>query len=171
MSGGKVGLTKQAAGLTTVSGTVEVDTTTPLDVLDGWRVLTISDEDLNDSDKTFAVPAGVERHILWIWVEYTADATVGDRQLVIEAQDSASDVIAQWARAGIVQAAGTTYYYQFGPGLPDDVALRDSNYLRTPIPTSTLLKALDILRVYDNNAVSAAGDDMQVHIQYADSNV
>jgi len=143
----------------------------PLDVRDTWRVATIQDETLNDSDKSFAVPASTERHVLNIWVEFTSTATVGNRQLVVEVQDSTTDVLAQWARPGVVQAASLTRHYEFAPGLPDDLAFRDTDYLRTPIPTTGLLKATDILRVYDNNAVDAAADDMVVMIMYADRTV
>jgi len=168
---GKQGLTQKAAGLTTVAGEVTVDTTTPLNTIDGWRVATITDVTANDSDKSFTVPASTERHILGIWVEYTSTATVGDRQLVIEIQIAGPDVTAQWARAGLVQAASLIYYYEFAPGLADLTAVRDTDYLTTPIPTTSVLKAADILRVYDNNAVAVAADDMIVHIQHADRSV
>jgi hypothetical protein len=167
---GKTGLTQRAAGLTTITGEVTVDTTTPLDVLDNWRVADINDTTADDNDKSFTVPADTERHILWIWVEYTSTGTAGDRQLVVEVQAAGPDVIAQWARAGIVQTASLTRYYQFGPGLPDDIAFRDTDYLRTPIPTSGVLKAGDILRIYENNDVDD-DDDMIVHIQYADRGI
>ena len=143
----------------------------PVDVRDTWRVATIQDENLNDSDKAFAVPADTERHILNIWVEFTSTVTVGDRQLVVEIQDAAADVIAQWARVGVVQTASLTRYYELAPGLPDDLAFRDTDYLRCPIPVTSLLKATDILRVYDNNAVDAAADDMIVMIQLADRGI
>lgn len=135
---------------------------------DGWTVATISSTAINDSDKTFAVPANFTRHILGIWVEFTSTAAVGDRQLVIEVQIAGPDVTAQWARAGAVQAASLTRYYEFAPGLADLTAFRDTDYLTTPIPVTSILKAGDVLRVYDNNAVAAAADDMIVHIQYAD---
>jgi len=144
---------------------------TAIPVDDGWTVGTISDTDTNDSDKSFTVPASTERHILSIWVEYASTATVGDRQLVVEVQKAGPDVTAHWARAGVVQAASLTYYYEFAPGLADLTAMRDTDYLTTPIPVTSILKATDILRVYDNNAVAAAADDMVVHIQYADRSV
>jgi len=150
---------------------VENEAGNPISVLDTWRVATISDTALNDSDKSFTVPASTERHILNIWVEFTSTATVGDRQLVVEIQIAGPDTTAQWARAGVVQAASLTYYYEFGPGLADLTAVRDTNYLTTPIPPTAVLKAADVLRIYDNNAVAAAADDMVVHIQHADRTV
>lgn len=143
----------------------------PLDVRDTWRVATISDVTLNDSDKSFTVPADTERHILNIWAEFTTTATVGDRQLVVEIQIAGPDVTAQWARVGVVQAASLTRYYELAPGLPDDLAFRDTDYLRCPIPVTSLLKAADVVRVYDNNAVDAAADDLLIFIQHADRGI
>jgi len=139
----------------------------PEHITDDWRVSLLSDEAADDSDKSFTVPASTEYQILWIWVEYTSTATAGNRQLVIEVQESAPDVIGQLARAGAVQAASLTRYYQFGPGLADLVGFRDTNYLTTPIPPTTILRAGDILRIYDNKAIAAAADDMIVQIQIA----
>jgi hypothetical protein len=158
------GLTDSAAAPV---GGLEIDTTTPLNIIDAWRVSLQSDETLNDSDKTFTVPADTEWQILWIWAEFTTTATVGNRQLVIEIQDTANDVIGQPARAGVTQAASLTYYYQFGPGLADLVAFRDTDWLSAPIPPTTILKAGDIVRVYDNNAVDAAADDLILQMQIA----
>ncbi len=132
-----------------------------------WRTAQMQDEEINDSDKTFTVPAHIEWEILGIWVELTTDVTVGDRQLVIEVQDVANDVIGQWARVGAIQAASLTRYYMLAPCLPDMVAFRDTNYLTTPIPATPFLKETDQLRIYDNKAIAAATDDMVVQINYA----
>ena len=137
-----------------------------VDTDDGWTIATTSDTDANDSDKSFTVPASVIWHVLSIWVELTTTATVGDRQVAVEIQVSGPDVTAEWARAGTTQAASLTRYYEFAPGLADLEDFRDTDYLSTPIPVTGLLKAGDVIRVYDNAAVDAAADDMIVHIQY-----
>ena len=134
--------------------------------IDTWRVALQSDITLNDSDKSFVVPADTEQQIFWIWVELTTTATVGDRQLVIEVQETGADVIGQWARAAMVQPASLAKYYIFAPAMADLSAWRDTDYLTTPIPPPAFLREGDILRVYDNNAVDAAADDMIVQIQY-----
>lgn len=131
-----------------------------------WTILQMEDEGADDNDKSFTVPAGQEWQILWMWVEYTSTATVGDRQLVVQVQDAATDVIADWARAGIVQAASVARNYLFAPALADLLGFRDTDYLTTPIPVTSFLKAGDVLRVYDNNDVDD-DDDMVVQIQYA----
>jgi hypothetical protein len=136
-----------------------------------WRPYLYADEDLNDSDKIITVPDGVEWQVLWIWVELTTTAAVGNRQIVVEIQDVATDVIAQPARARATQAASLTRYYLFGQSLAMDAAFYDTDYLCTPIPPTLILKEGDIIRIYDNNAVAAAADDMVVQIQYAGRSV
>jgi hypothetical protein len=131
----------------------------------------LSDVALNDSDKSFTVPAATEYQILWIWVEYTSDANAGDRQLQIQVQNSGADVIADWARAGDVQAASLTRNYLFGAAVSDLGTFRDTDFMTTPIPAGGFLQAGDILRVFDNNAVAAATDDMIVHIKIASRSV
>ena len=135
-------------------------------VVDTWVPTLRADEAADDSDKSFAVPASTYEQVLWIWVELTTTATVGDRQIVVELQDSAADVIAQW-RAGAVQAASLTRYYCFAPANADLTAFRDTDYLMTPIPPTIILPAAYIVRVYDNNAVAAAADDLIVQYMCA----
>lgn len=132
------------------------------EIIDAWHPELQADEAAGDSDKTFTVPANEEWDILSIWVEYTSDANAGNRQLVVEIQDDGNDVIGQ-ARAGTTQAASLTYYYQFAPDAEDLTALRDTDYLSTRIPR-WILPASYIIRVYDNNAVSVAGDDMIIQM-------
>jgi len=126
------------------------------------RGILISDIAADDSDKSFAVPANYQYSILSIFVGLTTDATVGDRQIMVEAQDGAATVIGRMP-AGITQAASLTRYYQFSPSAQDSLAFRDTDFLSVPLPMWTL-PATYVLRVYDNNAVAAAADDMTVQI-------
>jgi hypothetical protein len=132
----------------------------------GWDVVTVSDETADDSDKTITVPARYEYQVLWIWIELTTTATVGDRQLQIDLRDAADDVIGQ-VRVGAVQAASLTRYYMLAPALADHGAFRDTDYLMTPLPPTVFLPAGYDIRIFDNNAVAAAADDMVVQMQVA----
>jgi len=144
--------------------------TNPIYVTDVWRVTLVSDEGANDNDKTvITVPGDEEIQILWVWIEYTSDANAGNRQLVVEVQDTASDVIAQF-RVGAVQAASLTRYYMLASSLADLTTFRDTDYLMTPLPPTLILREGDQLRVYDNNGVSAA-DDMVVQVQVAEREI
>ena len=137
---------------------------------DDWHPELQSDETADDSDKTFTVPALTEWQLLSIWVEYTSTATVGDRQLVIELQDAANDVIGQ-IRIGLIQPESLTYYYQIGPSLADLDAVRDADWVMTPMPPTWVLAAGWQVRVYDNAAIAAAADDMIVQMMIAERTV
>jgi hypothetical protein len=127
-----------------------------------WTLVLYSDENLNDSDKSFTVPAGVETRFKWIWVEYTSDVGAGNRQLEIQVQDDAADVIGI-VRAGAVQAASLTRYYLFAQQATELTAFRDTDLLSTIMP-EWILPAGYVVRIWDNKAISAAGDDMIIQI-------
>jgi hypothetical protein len=119
---------------------------------------------INDSDKTFTVPAETLWLIKYVWVELATSATVGNRQIVLELQDGASDVI--WrAYSPITQAASLTYNYAFFPGAPHATSLVASEYMPISIP-SILLAATQKIRIYDKAAIAAATDDMVIHMTY-----
>ena len=126
------------------------------------RGVLIDDEALNDSDKTLIVPDGYQYHVLSVFVELTSTAAAGDRQIIVEAQDTSGDVIGQ-VRAGAVQAASLTYYYQFSPSCADLTAVRDTTFLMTPLPLWVLPAGYQ-LRIADSKAIAAAADDMIVQV-------
>lgn len=119
------------------------------------------DSTADDSDKTFTVPAGYEWIIKTIHVTYLSTGTAGNRQIAIRYLDDAANII-YMQRAGAVQAAGLTRYYQFAPFVSDLTSFRDTDYLSTPIPNDLVLPAGYQVRVYDKAAIAAAADDMTV---------
>ena len=139
-----------------------IDALGRLRIYDDWTPELQSDIAANDSDKTFTVPADTQWRVKWIWVEYTSDGNAGARQLAIEIQDDTADVIAQMS-VGITQAASLTYNYLLAPNVTELAALRDATYLTTIMPEWILPEA-HVVRVWDNNAVSAAGDDVIIHM-------
>jgi hypothetical protein len=134
-----------------------------------WRVSLTQDITVNDSDKMFTVPANTEWEILWIWIQYTSSATPNPRQLEVQIQDSGS-TIAQW-QTGITQTENLTYNYLFSVGVPDLLALRDTNYLMTPLIGAAYLTGGQSIHIWDNNAVDPTGDDMLVQIEYGYHNI
>ncbi len=120
---------------------------------------------VNDSDKTFTVPADTEWEILAVQVELISDATVGERQMAVEVQGVSAEVVCR-VLAGITQAASLTNRYNFGPGLADQAALRTLE-LTTPLPRGLRLGPGMVLRVYDLAAIAAATDDMEVRLLVA----
>lgn len=135
-----------------------------------WTVALEADETLNDSDKTITVTAGQLWQVLNIRLEFTTTATVGNRQLVIQWRDDSDDIVGE-VRAGVVQAASNTYYYEFAPALADLLATRDSTWIMTPFPPTVFLPAGYDLRIWDNTATDAAADDLVIQMMYAHKTV
>lgn len=129
----------------------------------GWTPDLQSDENLNDSDKSFTVPASTEWRVKWIYVELTTTATAGNRQMEIQIQDDAADVIARLV-CGDVQAASLTRYYLFAPNVAELTAERDTDKFSTLMP-EWILPASYVVRVWDNAAVDAAADDLIIQMQ------
>lgn len=115
----------------------------------------------NDSDVTFELKSNKTHTVQSIWVELAATATVGNRQIEIQFQDPTGDVIGV-IRAGVVQAESLTRKYFFGGAL-DITSFRDTDLLMVAMP-AIKLDANFKIRVFDNNAIAAAADDMVVHI-------
>lgn len=118
-----------------------------------------ADEALNDSDKSLTVPAGEEWVVKWIWAEFTTGAGA-NRQMEVQIQDDAADVIARIV-AGIAQGAAITRYYLFAPNVTDLAAFRDTDKLTTIMP-EWVLPAGYVIRIWDNAAVLPAADDLIV---------
>jgi hypothetical protein len=119
----------------------------------------------NSSDKVITIPAGYTWIILGIRVTFVSSASTGNRQLVIQFRDESNNVLFD-VRAGAVQAAGVTRYYNFGSGMPDMTSFRDTDYLSTPLPSGFRLDEGFDIRVYDKSAIDASADDMTIAITY-----
>lgn len=118
----------------------------------------------DDSDKAVAVTALKEWILDSVWIELTTTSTANVRQIVVEIQDGSANVIARFV-AGATQDVSITRNYLFAPGIATSAAFIDTDHLTTPIP-ELHLPAGYVIRVYDNNAVDAAADDMEVTIRY-----
>ncbi len=130
-------------------------------VSDSWRAFSLIDETENDSDKSFVVPASTERLIYSVRVSLATTATAGNRQLCIEMQDDAGNVLAR-AFAGATQAASLTREYLFSLGAADMGAFV-SDAISNALPALKLAAGW-ALRVYDKSAVDAAADDMHLYV-------
>jgi len=131
-------------------------------VHDDWAPALVADVTDDDSDKTFTVPASTQYQPLSILVDLTTSGDAGDRQLSVLFTTGADVVIAE-ARAGAVQAASVARRYVFAIGSADLLAFRDTDLLTVPLPVLVLPAGYKI-RIYDNNAVAAAADDMHVQM-------
>lgn len=131
-----------------------------------WSLSLFENTNANSSNKEFTVPNNTELQILWAWIEFSSTATPGSRQIEIQITDSSDNVINKW-QAGATQDYNTTRKYLFALVVPDLTSFRDSDYLMTPIPSSTFLSAGQKIRIWDNKAIDASSDDMTVRLQYS----
>ena len=139
-----------------------VDLLGRLRINDDWQINLESDEAVDDSDKEISVPADYEWILQSIWVEFTSSADAGNRQLTIEIQDEADDVIMD-IKAGVVQAASLTRYYAFYNGAENMAAFVDTDHLSINLPEIILDEGYDV-RIWDSAAIAAAADDMIVQM-------
>ncbi|RPJ40148.1 MAG: hypothetical protein EHM35_00655 [Planctomycetaceae bacterium] len=137
-----------------------------LSITDEWEVTTLSDVTADDSDKTFTVPNGYQYQVLWVYVSITSTATAGNRNMAVAVNNALGTQIFE-VRAGVTQAASLTYNYTFAPSLADLTAVRDTTFVMCPLPPTLILTAFQQLRVWDQNAVAAGADDMNVFVQIA----
>lgn len=135
-----------------------------------WRVQEVYNAAANDvgvkNRKVYIVPDHHEVQVLWIGATVTTTATVGNRQIQIAAYRQDGTLIGVLATAGAVQAAGTTRFYTFAPGLADLTAFRDTNCLTTPLPTGTIGRQQQRLVVFDNKNIDPL-DNVVLAVQVA----
>lgn len=122
----------------------------------------ISDETLNDSDKTLTVDADEIWEIVSIRIELTTTSAINNRQLVIVFRDVSDDIIFS-VFAGTEQAPSLLYKYHYGQGLPHATTLI-KNEILTPLPSRFYLPAGYNIRIYDVNNIDPAADDMIIQM-------
>ena len=120
------------------------------------------DEILNDSDKTFTVPATKIWQILYCYVELSTSAITGNRNLDILFTDSSDDVILN-LNSFISQSEDCACNYIFGNGTPLN-ASEALDLVQVPLPSGLYLPAGYKIRIYDSAAIDPTHDDMIVHL-------
>jgi hypothetical protein len=124
-------------------------------------VLLASDVALNDSDKTFTVPATEQWRLDSIGVNLATTADAGNRRLAVLIT-TAADVQIAGVAAGLNHPASTTWDYTFANDLPRDTSAVESN-VAAPLPRMVVPGGYKIV-VKDLAAIQAAADDMKVYI-------
>jgi hypothetical protein len=102
---------------------------------------------------------GSDAYLNSVCAQYTSNATVGNRQLVLQVLDSSSNVMYQFS-AGIVQAASLVRFYNFMAGVAREAAFVNGE-LMVPIPFDIIIPQGGSVKVFDSAAI-AAGDSMVV---------
>ena len=152
---------------------VGVDTDNRLNVTETWNSTMQNSTTLAIQDKDFEVPADLDWHVLWIWIQYTSNASAGARQLRIDVEGSDTAAAEPYLSIipGVTQAASLTYRYSFAPGNADLTATRDSDYISTPLPSGLILPELHQLRIFDQAVITGgdtAGENMIVKLMVMD---
>ena len=144
-----------------------------LQVSETWNSTMQNSTVLAVQDKDFEVPADLDWHVLWIWIQYTSNASAGARQLRIDVEGSDTTAGEPYLSIipGVTQAASLTYRYSFAPGNADLTAVRDSDYISTPLPSGLILPELHQLRIFDQAVITGgdtAGENMIVKLMVMD---
>ena len=124
-------------------------------------ILKTVDAVINDSDKSFTIPGGVQQRLLYASVELISTAVVGNRQMAMRVLDAAAGNIMLEAIAGVVQTNNSTIRYNFGSGLPREAAVV-AGQVSIPIPAGFILGPKMVVQFLDTAAIDAAADDMTV---------
>jgi len=120
-----------------------------------------TDTALDDSDKTFTVPAGKFWRLQILAAKLITTATAGNRQMTIGIGDGTNII---WQRNfGAVQTASLTRYYFASDDLPDDVAFDGGGAIRMKLG-DWILPAGYTIRLYDSGAIAAAADDLEYRL-------
>lgn len=139
----------------------------------------VRDATLNDSDKSWTIPAGKQRMYRYIFVELKADAgTAGNRILSIDITDGTNIVYS--AYLGNVVAANesagwllSTEFSNYITTYPDGDLTHTFNYSKKAtlfLPEMVLLPGY-VVRIYDAVAISAATDDLLVIMNYVEYDI
>ena len=122
----------------------------------------IEDETAEEPDKILTVDANEIWEILWIYLELTSSATVGNRMLRFSIRDDSNDII--WSeKTGIDQPANQTYTYILAPGQQRNIT-NANNISYYNLPATTLLPAAYNIRLFENNSIDGDDDGLIIHM-------
>lgn len=124
----------------------------------------LRDATLNNSDKSFTVPAGKYWDIKAVFNTLVTTATVGNRVLRVRIKEDGTTTDIE--TVGSPQAASTTVRYVVGfsgslPTAPSSAAVVAT------VP-SMILPASAVIQVLDTAAIDAAADDLTVVLHYVE---
>ena len=151
-----------------------------LRALGNGRPFVASEEDANDSDKSFshsdlAIDANVQAETKRIdpegvilldacRIEYAATATAGSRIPTFQLQDAGSDVVFEYVLAESLVTANQTRNINCAVGSPVPTAPIEGDDVVQSFPANFFLFPGFTLRIFDKAAVAAGADDMTLHL-------
>lgn len=122
------------------------------------------DVTLNDSDKTFTVPASRIWHLHTVHVNLTATATSGNRRIVIEIRDDSDNIFAFYRTEEVAPQTFQRIYTFSHIGFHDNTLIVLN--LLEALPDNLILPAGWDVHIYDIDAVDPTADDMIVGLTY-----
>ena len=128
-------------------------------------IVVFEDVVINDSDKSFVVPAGEEWEVLYVQAQLITTADAGTRQMVVEVLGPGAELLGRYS-AGATQGISLTERYQWGANLSDQstpIGLE----LTVSMPSNLRLGPGFTLTIKDLAAIQPAADDMEVRFAVA----
>jgi len=127
------------------------------------------DATLNDSDKSFTVPAGKLWHMKLVHAGLTATATVGTRLLQMRIAADGTNSLGIFGQVSVTASQSGAVNYGFNSVFDDAVVAQVGyNNMQNIGCSEVILTAGAVIRVYDQAAIDAAADDMTVVLHYVE---
>lgn len=153
----------------------DIDNTNPIPVIDGWRLITLANEQVGAS-KVISVPVGKEYKITAIGLIINTTATVGNRLFCIKVLGDGTSTLNQINVFSLyfpTIAASLTKYLFLAPNLPRDTAYSTvpvAGYFYHPIP-DIILKAGDRIIFTDDGAIDKTNDTIKYRVDVLERGV
>lgn len=139
---------------------VAVSTSNPMPVGNSTPAVSYNSVTTN----TFSYAPTADKQLIYAHVVYTADATVGNREIVLELVNPSSQVVGDWHTSAYITANQSGYHVEFLPGTYRETTFDAAHTIQTPFAAGLMIPSGYTLKVLDANNVSAA-DTMIVSIQ------
>jgi len=129
------------------------------------RTIYLSDTTAASNDKSFTVPT----NRLWVLKSarcvLTSSDTVANREIQLTVDPAITGDTLPYidVRAGVVQAASLTYYYQFFHGASRITTIADTDWLSVQLPDAELQPG-SVIRIFDSVNADASSDQLDIKL-------
>jgi len=124
----------------------------------------IQDNTENEDDKTFTVPTGKKWEVEAGHIRWKADATVGDRGMLLEIQDSAGFYLWITERQTDIAASATGWFNLNKASATPSVDTQTTTFQNIPFPCGVWLPAGATIRISESGGGVSAGDDVYISL-------
>lgn len=104
---------------------------------------------------TLAASTTLTRQVLWVHVIYTADATVGNRWIVLALKNASGTIVGDWHAGAAITASQADQHIEFLPGIYRETSFINST-IQVPFPAALTIPIGYTLTISDSSAVSAS---------------